>query len=76
MAAQTSPQLLDNSAYTIESSYNPMALLYVSLAALASNVAVFIYMIYKVAKTEKNPYLGELYSDFEKFREVKTLAEE
>ena len=53
-----------------------MALLYVSLAALASNVAVFIYMIYKVAKTEKNPYLGELYSDFEKFREVKTLAEE
>lgn len=76
MAAQTFPLLLDKSAYTIESSYNPTALFYVSLAALVSNIAVFIYMIYKVAKTKRNPYLGELYSDLEKFKEVKVLAEE
>ena len=32
-------------------------------------------MIYRIMKTKKNPYKGELYSDLEKYKEVKALAE-
>ena len=75
MAAQTFPQLLDSSVYTVESSYSPVALFYVSLAALVANIAVFVYMIYKVVKTKRNPYLGELYTDLNKYQEVKVLSD-
>ncbi|MDF2945209.1 MAG: hypothetical protein K0S01_4067, partial [Herbinix sp.] len=46
-----------------------------SFLALAANVAVTIYMIYKVVKTKRNPYKGELYVDLKKYQEVKSLAE-
>lgn len=75
MFAQTFPAFIDKGAYAVSSTYNKSALFAFSLAALLINLAVFIYMIYKVAKTKRNPYLGELYTDLPKYKEAKVLAE-
>jgi hypothetical protein len=47
----------------------------VSLLALLSNIAVFGYMIYKIAKTKRNPYTGELFTDLNQYKGIKALAE-
>jgi hypothetical protein len=75
MFAQTFPSFIDKGAYAVASSYNTVPLFVFSFAALAINLAVFVYMIYKVIKTKRNPYLGELYTDLGKYKEVKALAE-
>jgi hypothetical protein len=75
MFAQTFPSFMDKGAFAVSSSYNKTALFIVSFLALAANIAVFIYMIYKVVKTKRNPYLGELYTDLNKYKEIKSLAE-
>lgn len=46
-----------------------------SLLALLANVLVFGYMVYRIIKTKKNPYTGEIYSDHKKYKEIKVLAE-
>jgi len=46
-----------------------------SLLALLANIGVFVYMIYRMYKTKRNPYTGELYTDHKKYQEIKTLAE-
>jgi hypothetical protein len=74
MFAQTFPQFLDASAFTVKSTNNPTILFIVSFLALASNVAVAAYMIYKVAKTKRNPYKGELYVDNSEYKAIKALA--
>ena len=51
------------------------ALFIVSLLALLSNIAVFGYMIYKVVKTKRNPYTGDLYTDLNQYKGIKALAE-
>jgi hypothetical protein len=51
------------------------ALFVVSLLALLSNIAVFGYMIYKIAKTKRNPYTAELYTDLNQYKGIKALAE-
>ena len=50
------------------------ALFVVSLLALLSNIAVFVYMVYKIAKTRRNPYTGELFTDLNQYKEIKALA--
>jgi hypothetical protein len=50
------------------------ALFVVSLLALLSNIAVFVYMVYKIAKTRRNPYTGELFTDLKQYKEIKALA--
>jgi hypothetical protein len=75
MFAQTFPAFIDKGAYAVNSTYNPEVYYAVSLIALLANIAVFAYMIYKVIKTKRNPYLGELYTDLKKYQEVKALAE-
>jgi len=75
MFAQTCPQFLDSSVFTVKSTNNPTILFIVSLLALASNVVVVAYMIYKVAKTRRNPYASELYVDNPSYRKVKALAD-
>lgn len=54
---------------------NTTAMFIFSLAALLFNIGVLAYMIYKVAKTKRNPYTSELYTDLAKYQEVKALAE-
>ncbi len=75
MFAQTFPAFIDKGAFAVSSTYNTVPLFGFSLVALLSNIAVFIYMIYKVVKTKRNPYTGELYADLHKYQEVKALAE-
>ncbi len=75
MFAQTVPSFIDEGKFAVSSSYNSTIMFIVSFLALASNVAVLIYMLYKAAKTKRNPYLGELYTDLKKYQEVKVLAE-
>ncbi len=75
MFAQTFPAFQDNSMFRVDSTYQPSIYFAVSALALAVNLAVFVYMLYKIKKTKKNPYTGELYSDLAKYQEVKSLAE-
>jgi len=75
MFAQTFPWFIDKSQFAVKSTHNTTALFITSLAALLANVAVIVYMIYKVAKTKRNPYKGELYTDLKCYKEVKALAE-
>jgi len=51
------------------------ALFLVSLLALLSNIAVFIYMIQHIMKTHRNPYTGELYKDLKSYQKNRALAE-
>ncbi|ENK1243895.1 hypothetical protein AB2063_002059 [Clostridium botulinum] len=75
MFAQTFPSFIDKGAFAVKSPYNPALLFAFSFIALVVNIAVFIYMIYKIVKTKRNPYRDELYTDLKKYKEVKSLAE-
>lgn len=75
MFAQTFPAFIDKGSFAVSSTYNPTIYFVVSLIALLTNIAVIIYMIYKVAKTKRNPYKGELYTDLKEYKEIKALAE-
>jgi hypothetical protein len=75
MFAQTFPAFIDKGKFAVSSTYNTTPLFIFSFLALAMNVAVTIYMIYKVVKTKRNPYTKELYVDLKKYQEVKALAD-
>ncbi len=75
MFAQTFPYFIDESRFAVASSYKEAPLFIVSLLALASNIAVAVYMICKVVKTKRNPYKEELYIDLKEYRQIKALAE-
>lgn len=75
MFAQTVPAFIDKGKFAVSSTYNETIMFIISLAALLSNVAVLLFMIYKVVKTKRNPYKAELYIDMKKYQEVKALAE-
>ena len=75
MFAQTFPAFIDTGKYAVNSTYDPTIYFIVSFLALISNVALIIYMIYKIAKTKKNPYLEELYTDLKGYQAIKALAE-
>ena len=74
MFAQTFPWFIDKSAFAVSSTYNPTIMFAVSFAALVANVGVFGYMLYKIKKTNRNPYLGELYTDHKEYKQIKALA--
>ncbi|MBC3797346.1 DUF5692 family protein [Acetobacterium tundrae] len=75
MFAQTFPAFIDQGTFAVASSYNTLPLMAFSLMSLAANIGVFGYMIFKIVKTRRNPYLGELYTDLKPYQEVKALAE-
>ena len=75
MFAQTFPAFIDQSQFAVKSTHNTTALFITSLAALLANIAVAVYMLYKVVKTKRNPYTKELYTDLKCYAEVKALAE-
>lgn len=74
MFAQTFPAFIDEGKFVVASTYNETPLFIFSLLALLANIAVAIYMIYKVIKTKRNPYKGELYTDLNKYHEVRELS--
>lgn len=75
MFAQTFPSFIDEGAFAVSSTHYTGPLFVWSLVALLINIAVFVYMVYKVIKTKRNPYLGELYTDLEEYREIKALSD-
>lgn len=75
MFAQTFPAFIDKGAFAVASTYKEGPLFFWSCAALVVNIAVVIYMIYKVVKTKRNPYTSELYTDLKEYREIRALAE-
>ncbi len=75
MFAQTFPMFQDHSRFTVVSSYNTTVYTIVSALALASNIAVFLYMLYKVVKAKKNPYTNDIYTDLRQYKEIEELAE-
>lgn len=75
MFAQTFPAFIDEGKFAVASTYNPTILFIVSFLAMAANIAVLVYMLYKVVKTKRNPYTQELYVDLAKYKEIKALAE-
>lgn len=62
MFIMTVPQFADRIA-PVPSTHNPRAFFIVSLIALISNVALFIYQFYKIRKFKLNPLKDEIYSD-------------
>lgn len=74
MFAQTFPAFIDEGKYAVDSTYNPDWLFAVSLTALAANIAVAIFMFYKIRKTHRNPYLVELYTDNHEYKAIKSLS--
>jgi len=64
------PGFVDTSKFAVKSSNNPTALWIVSFLALASNVAVIIYNIYKIRKYKRNPLADELHTDLEAYKLV------
>lgn len=75
MFAQTFPNFQDKGMFVVKSTYNPSIYTALGVLALGANIAVFVYMIYKIKKTKRNPYRGELYSDLSEFNEVRVLAD-
>ena len=75
MFAQTFPGFIDKGAFAVTSTYNTVPLFLFSLVSLLFNIGVFIYMIYKKIKTNRNPYSSELYTNLYKYKEVKGLSE-
>ena len=75
MFAQTFSTFQDRGAWRVDSTYNPTIYFIVSFFALAANIAVLIYMIYKWVKTKRNPYTAELYTDLAAYRKIKALAQ-
>lgn len=74
MFAQTFPFFQDESMLRVDSTYNPTVYTIMGALSLGANIAVLIYMIYKVKKTKRNPYLGELYTDLSAYKKIKELA--
>lgn len=75
MFAQTFPRFQDYGRFRVDSTYNPTTYFVVSLIALIANVLLVAYMIYKIVKTKRNPYKGELYSDLKGYQEVKAMMQ-
>jgi hypothetical protein len=75
MFAQTFPRFQDSGIQMVKSAYNTTVYTFISSIALAVNIAVIIYMIYKVIKTKRNPYTSELYTDLSEYIKVKSMSE-
>ena len=74
MFAQTFPLFQDQGKFMVTSTYNPTIYTMLGILSLSVNLAVFVYMIYKVIKTKRNPYTQELYIDLKEYMEIKSLA--
>lgn len=54
---------------------NPMAMLIVSALALLTNAAALGYIIYKSVKNKKNPYTGEVFTEFKYYKDALARAD-
>lgn len=73
MFVMTFPTFVDTSVFAVKSSHSTTALWIVSGLALASNVAVLVYEIYRIARTKRNPLKEEIYTELEAYKQVASL---
>ena len=66
----TYPAFIDTSMFAVKSSNSATALWVVSGLALASNIAVFVYHVYKIVKLKRNPLKEEIYTDLAAYKAV------
>jgi hypothetical protein len=64
------PTFVDTSRFAVKSSHNATALWIVSFLALAANIAVLIYHVYKIVKFKRNPLKEEIYTDLAAYKAV------
>jgi len=64
------PSFVTDSAFAVKSSHDPAALFVVSALALAANIAVAVYQVYRIVKTKRNPLKDELYTDLAAYKKV------
>lgn len=74
MFAQTFPNFQDEGKYMVVSTYNQTIYMLWSIFALVFNLGVITYMVYKVIKTKRHPYKGELYVDHVEYEQMKKLS--
>ena len=75
MFAQTFPSFQDQGMFMVTSTYDPAIYTLLGALALGSNIAVAIFMVYKMIKTKRHPYKDELYIDLKEYNEIKVLAQ-
>ncbi len=71
MFTMTFPAFVGESKFAVQSSHSSTALFTLSFLALAINVAVFIYHIYRIKNQKKNVLKDEVYAGLKSFEEVK-----
>lgn len=64
------PAFVNDSMFSVKSSHSATALFTVSFLALAINVAVLVYAVYRIAKYRLNPLTDELYRGTKAYQEV------
>jgi hypothetical protein len=64
------PTFVDTSRFAVKSSHSADALWIVSFLALAANIAVLIYHVYKIIKFKRNPLKEEIYKDLSAYKSV------
>ena len=72
MFVMTVPQFADRIA-PVPTTHNPKAFFIVSLIALLSNAALFVYQVIRIRKKKLNPLKDEIYADTKTYQKV--LAE-
>lgn len=70
MFTMSVPTFVGESKFAVQSSHSETALWVVSSLALAANIAVFIYHIYKITKHKRNPLQVEVYTDLKAYKAV------
>lgn len=56
------PTFVTNSSFAVQSSHSGAALMTVSAIALAANVAVLVYHLYRIIKLRRNPLKDDVYA--------------
>ena len=75
MFAQTFPLFQDEGMFKVVSTNDPTIMFIVSFLALLSNIAIFVFMIYRIKVSRNNPYKGELFTDLNVYKKIKALSE-
>jgi len=70
MFAMTFPAFIDTSRFAVKSSHNETALWIVSGLALAFNLGVAIYHLYRIVKYKRNPLTHDIYTDLAAYKSV------
>ena len=67
------PTFVDTTIFAVQSSHNKSALMLVAVLSLSFNLGVFVYHVYTIVKTKRNPIKEEVYTNLEIYKDV--LAE-